>query len=302
MPWAAPHYYSRMAVAPDNENEAYFLTASFSKSIDGGATLVQLCRRRGAGRRSSRHVDRSDQREPHDRRPRSGPLDFADRGRTWLRQRLPNAQMYHVTVDNEIPYNVSATSRTSRRIAARATAGSTKAVGAEAAEVDVAAFRAACGTRSAAARAAWPRPIRPTRTSSGPPRRARARSAASSCASTRTGGSSATSKCGRSSRTGPPTDVKYRFVWDAPLHISPHDHNTIYIGSQHVHQTTDGGQSWQVISPDLTLNDKSRSAEFRRADGRQHRRRVRGRRFTRIAESPKQAASSGPAPTTAWCR
>jgi hypothetical protein len=43
-----------------------------------------------------------------------------------------------------------------------------------------------------------------------------------------------------------------------PLTISPHDHNKIYVGSQYVHQTTDGGQSWQVISPDLTLNDKSK--------------------------------------------
>src|SRR5207249_4725679 len=40
--------------------------------------------------------------------------------------------------------------------------------------------------------------------------------------------------------------------------ISPHDHNTIYISSQHVHRSTNGGQSWQEISPDLTLNDKSR--------------------------------------------
>ena len=34
------HYYSRMAVAPDNANEAYFLTASYAKSIDGGTTIV----------------------------------------------------------------------------------------------------------------------------------------------------------------------------------------------------------------------------------------------------------------------
>jgi hypothetical protein len=57
---------------------------------------------------------------------------------------------------------------------------------------------------------------------------------------------------------GPANGVRYRFVWDAPLHISPHDHNTVYIGSQHVHRTQDGGHSWQVISPDLTLNDRSR--------------------------------------------
>ena len=57
---------------------------------------------------------------------------------------------------------------------------------------------------------------------------------------------------------GPADGVKYRFVWDAPLLISPHDHNTLYTGSQHLHRTQDGGQSWQVISPDLTLNDRSR--------------------------------------------
>ncbi|MEO7964204.1 MAG: sialidase, partial [Gemmatimonadaceae bacterium] len=57
---------------------------------------------------------------------------------------------------------------------------------------------------------------------------------------------------------GPAEGVKYRFVWDAPLHISPNDHNTIYTGSQFLHRTQDGGQSWQIISPDLTLNDRSK--------------------------------------------
>src|SRR5439155_1631217 len=46
-------------------------------------------------------------------------------------------------------------------------------------------------------------------------------------------------------------NLKYRFVWTMPLTISPHDHNKVYVGSQFVHQTTDGGNSWQVISPDL---------------------------------------------------
>jgi hypothetical protein len=53
-------------------------------------------------------------------------------------------------------------------------------------------------------------------------------------------------------------EVEYRFVWDAPFTISPHDHNTIYTGSQFVHMSKDGGRSWRVISPDLTRNDKSK--------------------------------------------
>jgi photosystem II stability/assembly factor-like uncharacterized protein len=54
-----------------------------------------------------------------------------------------------------------------------------------------------------------------------------------------------------------PADVKYRWHWTTPLTISPHDHNRVYVGSQVVHMTTDGGQTWQTISPDLTTNDKS---------------------------------------------
>jgi hypothetical protein len=53
-------------------------------------------------------------------------------------------------------------------------------------------------------------------------------------------------------------EVKYRFNWEFPITISPHDHNKVYVGSQFVHVTTDGGNNWQIISPDLTRNDKSR--------------------------------------------
>ena len=52
-----------------------------------------------------------------------------------------------------------------------------------------------------------------------------------------------------------PRDIKYRFQWNAPIRISPHDPNTIYHCSQYVHKSTDGGQSWQVISPDLTTDN-----------------------------------------------
>jgi hypothetical protein len=56
----------------------------------------------------------------------------------------------------------------------------------------------------------------------------------------------------------PASEVRYRFQWTFPLHLSPHDRNTVYVTSQHVHRTTNGGQSWEVISPDLTTNDVSR--------------------------------------------
>ena len=51
----------------------------------------------------------------------------------------------------------------------------------------------------------------------------------------------------------PATDL--RFNWNAALAIDPFDPNTIYYGSQFVHRSTDRGQSWSIISGDLTSND-----------------------------------------------
>jgi len=51
-----------------------------------------------------------------------------------------------------------------------------------------------------------------------------------------------------------PRDLEYRFQWNAPIVVSPHDPEVVYHGSQYVHRTTDGGQTWETISPDLTTN------------------------------------------------
>ena len=51
-----------------------------------------------------------------------------------------------------------------------------------------------------------------------------------------------------------PRDIVYRFQWNAPIRISPHDPDIVYHCSQYVHRTRDGGLNWEVISPDLTTN------------------------------------------------
>ncbi|MFM7329174.1 MAG: glycosyl hydrolase, partial [Bacteroidota bacterium] len=48
--------------------------------------------------------------------------------------------------------------------------------------------------------------------------------------------------------------MKYRFNWNYPLVFSPHDPKKLYAGSNHLHVSYNGGQSWEVISPDLTRN------------------------------------------------
>ncbi len=52
-----------------------------------------------------------------------------------------------------------------------------------------------------------------------------------------------------------PDGVRLRFNWNAGFAIDPFDHNTIYYGSQFVHKSTDRGDTWSIISPDLTTNN-----------------------------------------------
>ena len=59
-------------------------------------------------------------------------------------------------------------------------------------------------------------------------------------------------------RAHPPAELKHRFQWTAPMLISPHDPGVLYIGGEVLFKSTTGGQSWTIISPDLTRNDKSK--------------------------------------------
>jgi photosystem II stability/assembly factor-like uncharacterized protein len=59
-----------------------------------------------------------------------------------------------------------------------------------------------------------------------------------------------------------PYKLKYRFQWNAPIFISKHNPEVIYYASNYVHKSTDEGQSWEVISPDLTTNNQTYLAEI----------------------------------------
>ncbi|MBR06710.1 MAG: glycosyl hydrolase [Rickettsiales bacterium] len=52
--------------------------------------------------------------------------------------------------------------------------------------------------------------------------------------------------------------MKYRFQWNFPIFFSPNNPKKLYAASNHLHMTTDGGNSWELISPDLTTNDTTK--------------------------------------------
>ncbi len=55
--------------------------------------------------------------------------------------------------------------------------------------------------------------------------------------------------------------ARYRFNWDAPIVISPHDPGTVYWGGNVVFRSRDYGHSWDVISPDLTTDDPAKQLD-----------------------------------------
>src|SRR6266436_4316636 len=98
------HYYTRTEIAPDNENEVYFFSAAFSRTLDGGHTLTNMSASPG-GDNHEMWIDPTN----GDRMAvaNDGGVSISvNRGHTWDHVQLPIAQIYHVTVDDQIPYFV----------------------------------------------------------------------------------------------------------------------------------------------------------------------------------------------------
>ena len=53
-------------------------------------------------------------------------------------------------------------------------------------------------------------------------------------------------------------DQELRWNWNAPMAISTHQPDRFYMGSQYLHKSEDMGDTWQIISPDLTTNDPAK--------------------------------------------
>ena len=231
-------YYVRFAVAPDDEERLYFVSVRFSMSRDGGRTLA----RSGYEGGGDNHDIWIDPLNPdrfmvaHD----GGASITLNRGRTFMRIVLPIAQMYHVYADTRAPYYVygnrqdgSSYRMPSRSLADGISEGAWQHVGGCESgfgipdTVDNATVWSGCydgGLEVYDARTGNARNVR------------------------------VWPEAGYGWR---PADLKYRWNWTFPIMISPHDHRRVYVGSQYLHVTTDGGASWKVVSPDLTRNDTS---------------------------------------------
>ncbi len=59
----------------------------------------------------------------------------------------------------------------------------------------------------------------------------------------------------------PVSELTYRFNWNTPIVLSPHDKDTVYVGGNVVFKSEDFGSTWEVISPDLTTDDPEKQGQ-----------------------------------------
>ncbi len=232
-----PHYYSRATVATDDPDEVHFLATRHSVSRDGGVTT------RGGGAGGDNHDMWIDPLLPdrmivgHD----GGVSISTTRGASWYRPLLPIAQMYHVTVDTRVPYYLYG-----NRQDGPSTHGPSNTL--SGGGIAIGEWRSVGGCESG-----WavPDTVSNDVVWSGCYEGILDRHRIS------TGHSRTVTVWPDNPEGWPAGELRYRFQWTFPTAISPHDPNTVYTGSQHLHRTTDGGQSWQVISPDLSTGTDS---------------------------------------------
>ena len=239
-----PFYYSDIFVDPENENRVYSVFTYVNVSEDGGRSFRQLMPAYGVdnGVHPDHHawwIHPADGQFMID--GNDGGMNITrDGGKTWrFIGNLPVGQFYHVSVDNEYPYNVYGGMQDNGSWRGPAyvwrAQGIRNSYWQEIAfgdgfdvvpDPDDSRYGYAMSQQGFVRRYDWKTgndyTVRPT----------------------------------------PPDDTtRLRFNWNAAIGQDPFDNETVYFGSQFVHKSTDKGLTWEVISPDLTTNDPEKQKQ-----------------------------------------
>ena len=239
-----PFYYSDIAVDPQNENRVFSVFTYVNVSQDGGKNFSQLMPAYGVenGVHPDHHAwwihpnDGSFMIDGND-----GGLNITkDGGKTWrFIGNIPVAQFYHISVDNEYPYNVYGGMQDNGSWRGPAyvwkVQGIRNSYWQEIAfgdgfdvvpDLDNSRYGYAMSQQGYVSRYDWKTGnnyiVRPTH---------------------------------------PEAETKLRFNWNAAIGQDPFDNSTVYFGSQFVHKSKDKGLTWSVISPDLTTNDPEKQKQ-----------------------------------------
>ena len=227
-------YYSRIYADTKDANTVYASNVQFQRSTDGGKSWSNIRTPHGdshdlwiAPENNQRMIEGND----------GGANVSLTAGASWTAQDFLTAQFYHVTTTNHFPYHICGAQQDNSTICGASQPGLGSNVeawydvgGGESGYIasrpdnpdifyagSYGGYLTRKDTRTGIERAINPWPMNPM---------------------------------GHSAR-----DLKYRFQWTYPIVISPHDPNTLYVAGNVLFKSTDEGQSFAPISPDLTRND-----------------------------------------------
>jgi len=235
--YARAWYYMHIIADPTDEDELWVLNSSAMKSIDGGKSFK--------GMRGS-HVDHHDlwinpnNSENMINGNDGGGSITNNAGKTWSTLfNQPTGQFYRVITDNQYPYRLYSGQQDNSTIAIDSRVAD-NGIGQmhwdimRAGESSTVAFdpdnpRYVYSTYFASNFIEWDRDIDNTRMVMPYPERVSGEQ---------------------------PKNLKYRANWNGPVIVSPHNPDVIYYGSQYMMKSTDRGVNWEVISEDLTRNNK----------------------------------------------
>ena len=231
-----PFYYAELYVDPKNENRLYNIFSRVARSEDGGKSWTELLNYNTVHpdhhafwidpNNSNNLIDGND-----------GGLNIShDAGTTWqFAANIPVGQFYHVNVDNEIPYNLYGGLQDNGSWVGPSSIW--KAGGIRNADWQEVAFGDGFDAM---------------------PRRDNTRFGFAQSQ----GGSLVyfDRKTGETQFIKPnhPKGEILRYNWNAALAQDPASDCGVYFGSQYLHKSMDCGQTWQIISPDLTTNDTAK--------------------------------------------
>lgn len=232
-------YYTYIEAHPTDENTLWGMNAGYWKSIDGGKTFE---------RKPTPHGDNHDlwinpEHPEIQVQGNDGGVNVSlNGGETWTTQlNQPTAELYSVTVDNGFPYRVYAPQQDNSTISLPST--NPGGIHPKQHWFSV----GGCETGPIALD-----PDDPSVVWSG------CYSGTLDRWEERTGDASNVRIYPEIQIGEAPKDLRYRFQWNSPIEMSPHDPNVVYHGSQFVHRTEDGGMTWETISPDLTEPDSAK--------------------------------------------
>ena len=237
-----PFYYAEVYVDPINENRIYNLHSTVTVSNDGGKTFSQLMTAYGSnGVHPDHHAFWGHPTNPHFIiEGNDGGLNISlDRGKTWrFVENLPVAQFYHINYDMEWPYNVYGGMQ------------------------DNGSWRGpAYVWRAGGIRNAYWEELFFGDGFDVVPHPGNSRYGYAMSQGGNVGRYDLLTGHAQLIKPVHPDGERLRFNWNAAIAQDPHDEDAIYYGSQYLHYSTDRGNNWKIISPDLTTNDPEKQKQ-----------------------------------------